>query len=130
VDDLLQNLDGGGKKPTAQQAPAPIPTPAPTPAPAAAQGKSLSRDDIAEVVRANKGKVQGCYERQAEPKLSGTLMVSFVIQRSGQVSSAAIRTASFEGTLVGQCVLSAVRSFAFPSHTDPPVKINYPFILR
>ncbi|MBM4318817.1 MAG: AgmX/PglI C-terminal domain-containing protein [Deltaproteobacteria bacterium] len=133
VDDLLSRIEPA-PAPAAAAPPRPAPAPAPAPAaaaaPAAGQQKSLEREDIAAVVRANKGKVQSCYERQAEPKLSGTLMVSFVIQRSGQVSSAAIRTPTFEGTPVGQCVLSAVRSFVFPAHTDPPVKINYPFILR
>jgi len=132
VDDLLDAIEGGAKKPAPPRpAPAPVAAPAPTPAAAPAPAsRPLSREDIAEVVRTNKGKVQACYERQPEPRLSGTLMVSFVIQRNGQVTSPAVRTPQFEGTPVGQCVLSAVRTFQFPEHTDPPVKINYPFILR
>ena len=132
VDDLLSAIEQGGRKPAARPA-APAPAAArkpPKPAPPAPAKRSLGRDDVSRVVRANKGRIQSCYLKQAEPKLSGTITVSFAIMGSGKVGSAAIRTAKFEGTSVGRCVLSAVRSFKFPTHTDPPVKINYPFILR
>ena len=131
VEDLLASIESGSRKPARPAPRKPAAAKPVSPAPAAApKKKSLSREDISGVVRANKGRIHGCYTRQPEPKLSGTLMVSFHIQRSGRVGSARIKTRKFEGTPVGQCVLSVVRSFKFPTHTDTPVKINYPFILR
>ena len=136
VDDLLSAIEQGGQKPAPAARPAARPAAAAAPKPArpvaaaAAPKRSLGRDDVSRVVRANKSRIQSCYLKQAEPKLSGTITVSFAIMGSGKVGSASIRTAKFEGTPVGRCVLSAVRSFGFPPHTDPPVKINYPFILR
>ncbi len=131
VDDLLASIEGGGAKPKPAAAPkAAAAEPKPAAAKPAQEKRPLTREDISRVVRAHKSMIKACYERQPEPKLSGTLMVTFTILRSGKVSSAAIKTAKFENTPVGRCVLSSVRSFKFPAHTDPPVKITYPFILR
>jgi outer membrane biosynthesis protein TonB len=135
VEDLLGTIEGGGRKaaparPAAAVPAAPTPAAPAAPAAAPAGGKSLSREQVSQVVRGAKARIQTCYEAQAEPKLSGTLMVSFTILPTGRVGSATLKTPRFEGTPVGNCVASTVRSLSFPPHTDPPVEINYPFILR
>ena len=128
IDSLLDNL-GSSKKKSSSSKRAKAPTK--KAAPAAGGGSSkLSRSQIQGVVRKNGGKIKSCNQRQPEPKLTGTVKVSFTIQPNGRVKGASIKTPKFAKAAVGRCVLSAVSSFRFPSHSGAPMKINYPFILR
>ncbi|MCB9548641.1 MAG: AgmX/PglI C-terminal domain-containing protein [Myxococcales bacterium] len=75
-------------------------------------------------MKQNAGKIRGC--KAQDPTASGTVMVSLVIEKSGQVGQA---TASgpYKGKPVGDCVEQQVKSFRFPAFSGEPMRINMPF---
>lgn len=118
VDDLLSNLDGGGRK-----APARANKPAAALVDPTLPAK-LSKSQILRVVRRNAGKIGGC----KSPDASGTVMVQMVIAPNGRVQSAKPK-GKFAGTPAGVCVASKVRTFRFPQFSGDAMRINMPFRL-
>ncbi|MCB9521831.1 MAG: zinc-ribbon domain-containing protein [Myxococcales bacterium] len=129
LDSLLGSLDKKGTSP-ARQAPAGA-----SPRPAAGGGgaadpmlpERLSKQQILMVVRKNASSIRQC--RQADPNATGTVMVSMLIGRSGQVQRADVESGQFKGTPVGNCVEGKVRSFRFPQFSGEPLRVNMPFAI-
>ena len=96
----------------------------------AAADKPIAPPEILDVIRTIKPRVVACYKNQAQPVPAGTMMVSFVIQPDGHVSSVEILTPIYEGTSVGMSVAGIIKAQTFPPVQITPIKIDYPFILR
>jgi TonB family protein len=95
----------------------------PLPAPSA-------KDDIKSVVKAHSAEVRACYETALakSPELQGKITVSFNIEPSGQITSAAIQDSTLDHDGLERCVLSAVAGWQFsPRPGAEPLAVSYPF---
>jgi len=85
---------------------------------------------IRRYIRRNIDKIAYCYEKQllANPTLSGTVNVQFVIAANGTVKTSTGKGVDPE---VANCVADVVSNIAFPAPTDGGVvQVNYPFTFR
>lgn len=89
----------------------------------------LPPEVIQRVVRANFGRYRACYQGalSANPNLQGRVVVSFVIGRSGTVSTAQAGGDLPNAGVMG-CVASAFRSLTFPAPADGIVTVSYPLV--
>lgn len=99
-------------------------------APASAQGK-LEKVEIQRVIRLHINEVKRCYETQLakNPKLSGKVMVRFVIDTDGKVTDSSIAETTLHDSLAEGCIAGAVRTWLFPKPQGGRVIVAYPFIL-
>lgn len=118
VDALLGALDG---KTTPSGSGGAIAAPASDPMLPA----SLNRRQILGVVKRGVGKVRGCKAQQPDAK--GTVMVKMIIAKSGNVSSAQVKSGPFKGTPFGACVERTVKVFRFPQFSGKAMHITMPF---
>lgn len=124
VDDLLGAIDG--KKPAGGGG-----TGRPAPPPPGGGDdpllpEQLTKPQILGVVKKGAGAISSCKDRQ--PDASGTVFVTIKIGRNGKVDSASAKK-PFDGTPVGNCVESTVKTFTFPQFSGDPMTINMPFAL-
>lgn len=94
---------------------------------------SLSKQEIARVIRRNLARFKYCYEKQlnANPNLSGKIAVYFTIAPTGSVASAKIRESSMKNRNVESCVTKVMRSLKFPQPRGGGiVVVTYPFIFQ
>ena len=90
----------------------------------------LDRSIIKRYVKRALTKISYCYESEllAQPNLSGTVTVQFLITASGTVS---MSRGSGMDTKVANCVAGVVQNIAFPKPTNGgSVQVNYPFTFR
>jgi hypothetical protein len=96
-------------------------------------GGTIEPAAVQQVVREHMNAVQSCYERalQHSPRLAGKIVIDWVIDTSGNVSSATLVSSTLAGgEAVCDCVLTQVRSWRFPKPRGGPVEIRHPFIFR
>lgn len=93
---------------------------------------SLDAATIAKVVSTKKASIRLCYERsmKAKESLQGKLYVLLVVEPNGRVSKAWIDSRSFKGTVVGECIVSAVKNWRFPQFAGEAQEIELPFVLQ
>ncbi len=93
----------------------------------------LDRSLVDAVIRRNQGKFTYCYEKglQRKPNLSGRVSVFFVINPSGRVSTANIKSTSLNYRSVESCIIAQMKSLKFPKPVgNLKVKVTYPFQLQ
>jgi Ca-activated chloride channel family protein len=94
---------------------------------------SLSKEPIRRIIRRQVNAFRACYERelQSNPNLAGKVVVKFVIDGTGKVSSASIAESTLNSKPVEQCLLQAIRRLTFP---QPPggevIVVTYPFTFK
>jgi len=90
----------------------------------------LRQDQIKFVVNRKTPRIRVCYESQLRknPNLTGKLMVNFIIENNGKVSSVKIKTRKFKGSHLEKCVIKAIKRWRFPRFAGDPVNVDYPFI--
>jgi TonB family protein len=109
--------------------PAPVTSsPAPTHAPRDTRGK----EQIQQVMIANRDKVRACYDAALakNPGIMGELVVDFVINPRGEVKQAEVNWSASEIHVpeLDACAAAAVRSLTFPvSSRGLESKVSYPF---
>jgi hypothetical protein len=108
----------------ATRAPAP---PTAAPPPAGGEVRTLSRNDLLGVIKANEGKWKACGAQA--PDLKGLFTVSTTIERDGSVSAAQVVTARFRDSAIGPCVEGKVKAFKFPKFSGDPMKVQLPLSL-
>lgn len=90
----------------------------------------LTREEVDRVVKSAKGRIQACYQREAnrDRTLGGKLVVSFSIDASGKVTSTRIAgdRSSLKSQTVESCVKRQIQALKFPAKGGAIV--NYPFI--
>jgi tetratricopeptide (TPR) repeat protein len=93
---------------------------------------SLSKDEIARVIRAQLNRVRFCYERELtrRPDLHGRVVVRFAITETGTVGERAIASSTLEEHRVEACVLEVIGSLRFPAMPGGVVIVNYPFVFE
>ena len=98
-------------------------------------GGTLSRYQIRSTIQRHLSRVKLCYSRAllgAQPSLHGRVVVQFVIEPSGRVSTATARDymrPKGAGTSMVSCITREVRKWRFPKPLGGgKVVVNYPFI--
>ena len=97
------------------------------PPPPAGDVRTLSRNDLLGVIKANEGAWRACGAQA--PELKGLFTVSTTIERDGSVSAAQVVTARFRDSAIGPCVEGKVKAFKFPKFSGDPMKVQLPLSL-
>ena len=94
--------------------------------------KTLTQEQILEVVKANIGRIKACMAEQAQrdPSVKGKLVIGWDIQPNGKTKNVQIKTPQFKGTYIGTCISSVVSDFNFPKFSGPPIPIEFPFNIK
>lgn len=95
-------------------------------------GPTVDRDAVAKVIAEHLQEVQRCYEAALllEGSSGGRLLVEWTIAPSGAVTQAKVASTSLKQASVPQCVLSALRRWAFPKAKGGNVVVSYPFVFQ
>lgn len=94
---------------------------------------SLSKSQIARVVRQNWYQIRYCYESQLRknPKLAGKIIIRWIISGSGNVQTASTASTTMNNERVENCIVRRVNRWKFPQPAGGGiVVVNYPFIFR
>lgn len=96
-------------------------------------GGTLSRAQIYDVVKRNRGAIRYCYESQLMryPTLRGRVEIDFIIDTSGRVSKVKVPTntlapAAARGN-VSRCLMKFVSRWRFPQPRGGKARVIYPF---
>ncbi len=93
---------------------------------------SMTKDVIRRIVHRHLNEVKHCYESRLskQPDLSGRVAVKFIISGTGGVQAALLASSTLGDPVVEQCIVAAVRRWAFPQPKGGGVVIvTYPFFL-
>jgi Ca-activated chloride channel homolog len=93
---------------------------------------SLDTVIIKRIVRNHLNEVRHCYNQGlvSDPTLGGRVVIEFVIDAVGKVTSAVVGSSELGDVKVGQCIAAAVKRWTFPkSQGGGPVVVRYPFLL-
>jgi TonB family protein len=96
---------------------------------AAQSAENLSRDDVLGVVRRHQREIRMCYERELldRPRFAFRVVVRWRIDRRGAVTSARVDgIPSPRVPRLEQCILRAIRTWAFPARGD--AEVRFPFV--
>ena len=88
----------------------------------------LPPEVIRRIVRQHFGQVKSCYEKglASSPTLTGRVVVSFVIGRDGNVSTASERDSDLPDPSVRQCIVRVFQGLSFPAPEGGIVTVKYP----
>jgi hypothetical protein len=93
---------------------------------------SLSKEQVAKVVRAHMAGVKYCYEKELQHKtsLSGGVDIFWVIQPDGTVSKANIKGTTLGDAATEGCILRQVKQWQFPKAPGQTIVGRFPFIFK
>ncbi len=130
LDSLLNNVGddkGGGSEASANQ------QESSEPSGGGGGGPNLpekpTRSMVKNTIAKYQGRIDRCASESNRDNLSGSVFIKFRIQPSGEVSTAAVRTAKFKGTDVGNCTQRVVKSMSFP-RTQNGMPVKFPFSIE
>jgi outer membrane biosynthesis protein TonB len=91
---------------------------------------SLDPKAITAAIKRRLSGIKRCYEAQLKrnPKLSGKIVVTFVIDERGRVSEARVDTDTMGDRAVTSCIVSLIRRVRFPKPDDGTVQASFPFV--
>ena len=95
--------------------------------------EGLSYEEVVRVIQAHHSEVKHCYETALvrRPDTKGQIHVNFKIGANGSVTTSGIRTSTMNDDSVGQCVLSRLKKWRFPTPKgNKDVGVAYPFIFK
>lgn len=91
---------------------------------------ALSKEVIDAMVRSHMSSIKDCYQRELDehPHLEGKLVVRFVIEKDGSVSSATTKATELNNANVEACVNAVFMTMKFPEPRGGGIVIvSYPF---
>jgi predicted Zn finger-like uncharacterized protein len=105
--------------------PEPKEKPAPPPAATPEQGGQLTKEQVAATMKKYLPVMKNCVAMQKErdPSVTGTMIISFVILPSGKTSEVKVQTPEHQGTFVASCILRVISEINFPTFSGPPYPI-------
>jgi Ca-activated chloride channel family protein len=91
--------------------------------------ETLGQSDILDVVMANRAALKQCVEEQHRrvPGATGKLLLRWIIDVSGRVTSVEVETKELKDTYLAACVTALVKSWSFPSSRRAPDPVVFPF---
>jgi len=91
-----------------------------------------SKSNIRAVVRGRTGMYRFCYEKQLQihPKLSGKIVIRWMIGLQGHVKSANVISSSMHSAAVEQCLLRTVRLMRFEKPKGGYCVVQWPFVFQ
>lgn len=95
--------------------------------------EGLTKEEVDNVVKAHIQEVQQCHRVASEGTggVEGKVSVDFVINAAGVATGAKIGASSVSNSVLGECLVSRVKSWRFPKPVGGVnVKISYPFFFR
>jgi len=86
---------------------------------------TLSKAQIAATMKKYIRAMKGCVkqQQQRDPSVTGTMLVSFVINGTGKVSLIKILSTEHKGTYVAGCITYIIKSMKFPKFSGDPITI-------
>ena len=93
--------------------------------------EGLTQEAIFKVIAENKGSMSLCMAEAMKKgeALQGRMEVELTIGAAGKVSDAAIGTARFRTSTIGQCTVRTARRWRFPRFNGEPVTVIFPYVL-
>lgn len=94
---------------------------------------TLTKEEIARVVRAHLYMIKFCYERELRknPKLDGKIALRWIIAGTGYVQTVAVKASTMNNERVENCLVRKVRRWKFPQpRGNGIVIVNYPFFFN
>lgn len=94
---------------------------------------ALDKSVIDRVIKSHLNEIRYCYNKELNknPKLYGKIVIKFVIDKNGKVSSAQTKTSTMKNAIVEQCIESRFMRFQFPQPKGGGIVIvSYPFIFK
>ena len=94
------------------------------------ESSDVDREKLAAYVRARKGAIQQCYEKELKrnPSLKGKVVVRFSITPAGRTSDIDIEENTLGNEAVASCIKTTIRGWVFPFKPDSEVPVAYPFV--
>lgn len=94
-------------------------------------GRTISAEQIKEIVRQNSGQVRACYERElkSRPQLQGKLVVAWTIGADGRVRAPRTVLDTTGGDGLSSCVRRSIGEWRFAS-AESPQDVEYPFVFK
>lgn len=88
----------------------------------------LDDSDILGGIRRHADAIKTCHSKQAsaDPAADGMMTVNFVIERSGRTTHWSVSPEKWRSSVIGKCVLEAVKGWTFPRFTGPPIPVDFP----
>lgn len=92
---------------------------------------ALSEELVRHTILPHLGEVRRCVDfgLAAELQLGGLMLADFRISASGAVSSARIKPSPLQDPQIEQCVLTLLKTWAFPKLRGKVTRVTYPFEL-
>ena len=115
---------------TPNYTPPPAPLPGFTDLPPVVEGP-LDKDLVRRVLRANRGQIRYCYEKNLlrNPALAGKVMLQFVISAEGAVVSSMIANSSLGDADTEACLAGRAKTWMFPK-AERVSKVSYPLVFK
>ena len=91
----------------------------------------LEAEQIDEVIKSHMNEVRYCYQRRLkhDPELTGKIVVKFVIEADGTVSSAEVKGSTVADPAVGTWIVDRFLRWQFPeTRYGGIVIVSYPFL--
>jgi outer membrane biosynthesis protein TonB len=94
------------------------------------ESTDVDREKLAAYVRARKGAIQQCYEKELKrnPSLKGKVVVRFSITTSGRTGDIDIEENTTGNEAVASCIKTTIRGWVFPFKPESDVPVAYPFV--
>ena len=88
-------------------------------------GETLSKAQISETMKKHIDAMKGCVKQQLQrdPSVTGTMLISFIIERSGRVNTVNILSEEHRGSYVAACITYIVKKITFPKFKGEPVTV-------
>lgn len=94
-------------------------------------GGSMSPEGVSSVIRRRGRAVRACYEKALgrNNRLGGKVVLRFVVQESGRVSSVKVAQNTLGESTVAACLARGIKRWRFPKPQGGPATIEFPFVL-
>jgi outer membrane biosynthesis protein TonB len=125
LENLLNDLptEPAGEKPAAKAKASAEPK---EPEEKAVARKELGREDLSRVMNRLAPRISACAKQHQQ---SGTLMVHFTVEPSGEVTLPSLKNPAGNPALA-ECVTGVLRKGRFPAFAGRPTSFSYPFIAQ
>jgi len=88
------------------------------------------KETVRKVVKQHMKEIKACYENQlaSHPDLEGRIEVRFAVNEQGVVTNAKVEKDTVKNKALADCVVNAMKRWAFPSHHAGLILLTYPFV--